>query len=429
MRNLVLRISMHLMILGFGSSLIAIDVPLKFTKLTPDKDSIYSTGFMFMRDGWESKFKELKLPEFVDERPLYSQTIFGDKQLLMVFDREKPGDYYYNLLYLDKNNNHDLTDDTVYRGVKVDSQNERVITIEFPAIEIDIDINGETFPYCFKPSVVRAIITGGRPNVAMRPYCYYLGEFQYQGRKYYVALGDQTYNGRFDDIYKVRPNRGAIGGGIVARGDKFFISNSSDFDNYDSLGLGKWLVIGDELFEVNVDMSERILSLTPVEENLASLSLSAKPERLSLYNKETDDFIMLYQPKDKVLLNPGWYCLYSYEMFKNDQGGDLWRLNANGSSHTPFIEADEEGGILRLGEPYTPKVEVKRDNRTTRVILTFITKGLGGEIVQELVRVEGTSTNIELSTVDRYSQRPKEPSYKITKADGEIVAQGNFEYG
>ena len=429
MRNLVLCLSTCMVFLVLGSSLSAIDVPLKFTKLTVEKDSIYSTGFMFMREGLESKYKEWKLPEFVDENPLFSQTIFGDNQLLMVFDREKPGDYYYNLLYLDKNNNRDLTDDTVYRGVRVDSQDERVITIDYPAIEIDIVIDGDTFPYCFKPSVVRIVRANSRPNVSMRPYCYYHGEFQYQGQRYHIALGDQTYNGRFDDKYKVRPNRQVNGGGIVATGDKFYISNNSAFNNYDSHGLGKWLVIGDELFEVNIDMKDRKLSLTPVEGNLASLRLSANPERLSLYQKETDDFIMLYQPKDKVFLNPGWYCLYNYEMFKTDLEGDLWRLNANGSSESPFVEANAEGGVLSFGEPYTPKIEVKRYNRTNRAILTFSAKGQGGELIQELMRVEGNSTSVELSKIPRYSQRPKEPSYKITEADDEIVTQGNFEYG
>lgn len=429
MRNLILRMSIYLIILCFGSSLIAIDVPLRYTKITTANDSMYSAGFIIIRGSSQSQYKEWKLPEFVDERPLYGETPFGDSKLLMVFDREKPGDLYYNVLYLDKNNNRDLTDDAAYRGVRIDVQEERVLTIEYPAIEIDIDIDGETFPYCFKPSVITANRANSRPTVVIRPYCYYLGEFQYQGRKYHVALADQTYNGRFTDSCKVQTMRQVRGGGIIATGDKFYISDSTSFDYFDSLGLGKWLIIGDELFEVKVDMSASRLSLIPSSGDLASLRLSAKPERLSLYQKDTDDFIMLYQPKEKIYLNPGSYCIYSYEVFKKDQSGDLWRLNANGSSASPFIEANKVGAELRLGEPYTPRIEMENDSRRKRSVLTFSTEGQGGELVQDLMRIDGNSTKIELSFKSAYSHRPKEPTYVITKADGEIVTSGSFEYG
>jgi hypothetical protein len=88
---------------------------------------------------------------------------------------------------------------------------------------------------------------------------------------------------------------------------------------------------------------------------------------------------------------------------------------------------------LKLGEPYVPVVEVpesaKQDLRegSTQVKLAFRVEGSGKEGLAELRRISGSRTRIPLSREDR--NRPKEPTYTIVKTDGEIVAQGSFEYG
>ena len=54
--------------------------------------------------------------------------------------------------------------------------------------------------------------------------------------------------------------------------------------------------------------------------------------------------------------------------------------------------------------------------------------GAGREVITELERVSGDGpSSIEMSA--RYTTRPKEAAYRITKPDGEIVASGSFEYG
>jgi hypothetical protein len=429
MPKLILRLLLSCLIFCSGGSLLAIDVPLKFTKITDDTDAMYSSGFRILNEDQRNRFREWKLPAFVDKNPLFGVTTLGNSTLLMVVDRRKPEDPYFNAIHLDQNNNRDLTDDKVVFGKLADGPDERLITVEFPAFDINIEVDGETFPYCLKASVMAVRRASPRFLVRIQSYCYYSGEFRHQGRKYHVALGDQTYNGRFDDRYEVQTTRRTSGGGIIARGDSFYISDSKTFEYYDSLGLGRWLVIGDELFEVSVDIRAGKMSLTPASGKLAALRLTAKPERLSLHHKDTDDFVMLYHPKEKVDLNPGWYCIYSYEVFKKDKSGDLWRLNAQGSSASPYVEAKARGAVMRLGEPYIPKVEVAADSRGRGTLLTFTNEGQGGEQVQELKRIDGNSTDIALSTKPQYSQRPQEPTYMITKLSGETVAQGSFEYG
>jgi hypothetical protein len=63
------------------------------------------------------------------------------------------------------------------------------------------------------------------------------------------------------------------------------------------------------------------------------------------------------------------------------------------------------------------------------VRIGFIVEGAGKERLADLSRVSGDRTRIELSTSNRFLNRPKEPTYKIVQPDGQIVAQGSFEYG
>lgn len=429
MPKLITRLFMVCLILSVGSSLKAIDVPLKFKKIGDETQTLYSSGFRIMGGDHKAQFIGWKLPEFTDDNPLFGVAKFGDTELFMVFDRRKPDDPHYNTIYWDKNGNRDLTDDKAISGKLVDDGDERLITIGFPAFDIDIEIDGEKFPYSFKVSVFTVARARPRHMVRIQTNCYYTGEFRHNGKRYHVALGDQTYNGRFDDIYEKMEVRGVQDGRIIGRGDTFNISDSAAFDYYDTLGLGKWLVLGEELFAVSVDIKAGKMTLTPPSGELASLRLSARPVRLALFQKETEDFIMLYHPSEEVSLNPGFYCIYSYEMLKKAKSGDLWRLNALGSSACPFVEATQAGGLMRLGEPFTPKIEVQERSGSRRSMLTFATEGQGGEQIQELLRIEGTSTDIEMSDKAQYAQRPKEPTYEITKLTGEAAAQGSFEYG
>jgi len=52
-----------------------------------------------------------KLPKFQSDRPLYGELKLGDGSQLFVLDKAKADDRFYNVLYVDQNDNRDLTDD------------------------------------------------------------------------------------------------------------------------------------------------------------------------------------------------------------------------------------------------------------------------------------------------------------------------------
>ena len=59
--------------------------------------------------------------------------------------------------------------------------------------------------------------------------------------------------------------------------------------------------------------------------------------------------------------------------------------------------------------------------------MSFLLRGKQDEFVTNLQRISGTRSQHE--TAARYTNRPKEPSYRIIQPNGEQVASGSFEYG
>ena len=59
----------------------------------------------------------------------------------------------YNLIYFDSNANNDLTDDPVVEGT-INRQNDRdYVRVEFPAVDMKIEVDGVSLPYCFQPYI------------------------------------------------------------------------------------------------------------------------------------------------------------------------------------------------------------------------------------------------------------------------------------
>jgi len=140
--------------------------------------------------------------------------------------------------------------------------------------------------------------------------------------------------------------------------------------------------------------------------------------------------LMAYQPGKEIKVPAGKYRLYNYQIFKKDKQGDLWRLKATATTETPFLTVDGKGKlVVELGEPYVPVVEVRvRENRS-RASIGFDVEGRGKEFVTDLSHISGDQTQIPLSEEEDLNHRPKEPTYKIVKTDGEVVSQGSFRYG
>jgi len=440
---------------AFAASAWAVDVPLKYVKFADGATVLIPAGTTSLRLTLEPPAGEWKLPRWTSEKPLYGLVKIGSAERLLALDRQKSEDKYYNRIYFDANANKDLTDDPVVDGKEEIDIQGRYCRMKFRTVDTTIEVEGKRLPYSLRPepmlmnlaqyseSKLEQRVLPRYVNCTLRSNCVYTGEFKLDGRTYSVTLADANCNGSFNDMFAIRNINYPRRLPVSAQGDSFYISRDGKPDAIDRLVYGDWLVIGDKLFSLTVSPAKGTMTLTPVKENLVPLKLAMLPERLSISTEDGKNCIMMFQPAETIMIPPGRYRLFNYELFREDEQGDLWRLWANATTDTPYFTAGQgDGALFEFGEPYAavittanvlPAFTVQSQGQTKRlpprVPLVFNIEGQGKEFVNALGHIRGDKTKIPLSQKKNMGDRPAEPTYEITKADGEVVTKGFFEYG
>jgi len=436
---------------AFTASALAVDVPLKFVKFPDGATGFFPTGQTSLKLTLEPPGGEWKLPKSTTEKPLYGLVKIGPAERLLVIDRQKSGDKYYNRIHFDANANKDLTDDPILDGKEEFESRGSYYRMKFGAADTTIDVEGKTLPFSVRPELMlmnlaqyaESDLDQKRVMCYLRSNCAYTGEFKLDGRTCSLTLADNNCNGNFTDRFEIRNINYPRRLSVFAQGDSFYISSDGKPDSLDRLVYGDWLVIKDNLYKIIFSPAKGTMTLTPVKENLVPLKLAMQPERLSISMENGKNCIMMFQPAETVMIPPGRYRLFNYELFREDEQGDLWRLWANATTDTPYFAVGRSGGALfEFGEPYAavittanvlPSFTVRSQGQTKklppRVPIVFNIEGLGKEFVNDLSHIRGDKTKIPLSQKKNLGHRPAEPTYEITKTDGEVVTKGFFEYG
>ena len=447
MSKFATKIIIPFLLLCFTASAFAVQVPLKYTKYPDGSKSFHPSGSVGLDKTTKPPAGEWKMPRLISEYPVYAFVKIGDKKRLCVLVRQKKSDIFYNRLYFDSDGNYDLTDDPVIDGT-LDSSNELRINAVFPSVDTTIEVDGKSLPYSFRPDVSTSRLNqlsnekykerniNRYVRFSLRVNCSYSGEFKVNGQSYRIVLGDRNGNGRFNDrftfrrLYQMKRRRP-----IYATGDNIFITSGKKIDSSDEQFCSDLLLVKDKLFNVSINTAEDRLTLTPVTKNLGALNLPMNAEWISLFTEDGKHYLNMYRPGKEIKVPKGKYRLFKYTALRKDEQGDMWRLSAGATNESPIITVGGRGkSVLKFGEPYTPVVEVtelggRSSIRIRRVLLYFNVEGMGKEFLTDLSHISGTQTRIPLSERKDMGHRPKEPTYKITKAGGEEVARGSFEYG
>ncbi len=439
-----LKLLMAAAILGFCLTTVAlaVEVPLKYKKFPEKPKSFLPTFEVRLNNLIERPVGDWKMPELISNHPVYAFVKLGDRNQLCVLDCQNASDVFYNRIYFDANGNRDLTDDPVIDGTLQIGRSKKYYSVKLPIVDTTIEVDGKPLPFSFRPvlytSSLKPLNKKGFTEESVNRYirfsfivnCYYSCKFQIDGRNYRVILNDKNCNGRFDDKFTVRRfDRSPRRFPIRVWGDLFYITSGEKIDSFAEQISGDWLLVNDRLFEVSINTSENKLTLTPIDKNLATLKLPMKMERISLCTEDGKHFLNMYQPVKEIRIPRGKYRLLSYEVFRKEKKGDLWRLCAEATVESPLISVDGSNkSLLEFGEPYTPIIDI-REGLSTLVFLTFNIEGKGKELLTDLSHISGNKTRIRLSKKEDSSHRPKEPTYKIRNASGKVVEKGSFEYG
>ena len=380
----------------------------------------------------------------------------------------------YTRLYFDRNRNGDLTDDGVVKS-DIDASSVRpvgYVNIEFPKLEITLNAGGTEYKYAFTVSGFALLRENyGYVNVQFNAAAAREGEITIAGKKRRIVLSDYNSNGLFNDEIAVDDTvRGSNNELYPRQGDVLMVD--PDFENdspYDVTAsdsrhhVSKLIVIEGKFYDVNISPSGDRLSLTPSTAALGSVTNPNQKFRALIYGDK--GFLKIAgEANAPVPVPEGEWKLFSYNIDLTDYprpeppkaeppaeeeqkpesdadksslakslGKALEQLLGGGSRPAPpaarirptLISAqatrdyqavkvvESRTAVLPFGPPFKPHVVVQyQGEKMVQLGLTLI--GSQGEICDNMIA---------------RGSRPSKPRFSITNAKGEVVQQGNFEYG
>lgn len=444
----VLILCMIITIPGF-----ALEIQLEYNAGKKETREFQPTGVGQLNKTTDPPPGDWKFPTFTSKTPIFAMIKIGDTERLIALDTKAASDNFYNRLYFDNNNNRDLTDDPAIDAEPSPFINPNYFFARFPAIDTKYSLKGKTLPYSFRvqanfssPPNIKAENRFSKKNLDRNFYMhfnslgYYSGQINLEGKDYFLYVCDSNGNGVFNDVVSI-PNlsqiRNDIPYPIYASGDGIYISDNKKIGGLDKYNFPQKIMIKDKLYDFSLHETEFKLTINPCSETLYPVSFPMNLERCNIYRRDGKCGIGVFLSGKQIKIPKGEYFSLSYSIVKKDEMGNSWRLQAGASKDTPWLTVDgSQVHKFSIGEPYAPVVNIpewtlrnfKNSNSPLpQVQLYFNLEGAGKELITSLDMVSVAKSNIPLS--QRYSNRPEEPRYVITKADGAIAAEGRFEYG
>jgi hypothetical protein len=421
------------------------DVPLKYrTREDKKKDEYRPTGYSQIQKSFEAP-GEFTQPDLKSRQPIYGIFEAGDQRRLMILDRTNESDGFYSRLYFDADGDGDLTNDPVHDGEIRISDNRNRFQCDFSTIDTKVRIGDHELPYCFEPVCIMYSTydedefdrekLDQRFRFYYRVYCNYSGEFTVDSETYQFWLADSNGNGRFDDVLEGPDLKDMSTRQLIyPSGDSVYMTAEKEIGYRDRQAVSDWLSVGGKLFVVRYLIPEGKMMLEEYEGEMHPVAFPLELSRVTLATENWEHCVNALRPGESIRVPEGTYHLVEYEVYREDPQGDLWRLHARGTKDVDPVEVgDGENARLGIGEPYRPLAQVpesyqeRLEEGKERIRISLTVLGAADEVVDDIYRMKGKRTSIEMSRSN--SSRPKEPEYEIFDSDGEIVAQGDFDYG
>jgi len=354
-------------------------------------------------------------PVYFSKHPLYGEIVLGDsedKTYTVVIDESKGTRSGYDMLYVDANNNEDLTDDLKLIGKTLDDGRRT----EFSPVEVTVAYGSQNYPYRLTP-MIRAY-----REVELRwvPSGYCDGELRFGDKPYKVALFDDSCNGLFNDAWNVpgasrhRSSEASSGPGdlmlIDVNGDGTFKKDRGDWR--ESYLVGKYIPFGDTCYEMHIEPNGRRISVREAEVACGYITTIHKEYCLDLVGAEGT--VRLNGTGSRVRVPSGAYKLAFCKLEGKDKGGAVWRIFGGGVSDQPIQVNPNRKTPLRFGPPLKASILPNEDGDSFRFGVKIA--GQGGE-------------TYEFGRFERDGARVDPPGFEIRNNKGEVVVRGNFEYG
>lgn len=365
-----------------------------------------------------------RLPKPVGRTPLYASFQFGGTNRLAVLDHRRAEDVPINRLRIDLDGDANLSNDPAisFKGIEGGGM------LMTDNIVLETVIGGKRVP---SPVVFNGFQIGVSKlerrvaDVRLHSRACCTGEFSVGSVKYRICIVDANVDGRFDSPPGKRVyDPYNIDRFVEPFCDLIFVDDATSSDT-DGQPLGKWLVLGDTLYDVTFDWAASQMVLNAAE-GKAVVSLPSSVSKLTLMRKNESEIITMVNPARKLGLPEGEWKVVSYQLDRADAHGDSWRYQARGCEDSAVFKFDRNHECAcAIGEPLTPSADLSLDAKK-QLNLKLLVLDPARTRMTSVVH-QGTQTKIPLSS--RKKDAPKEATWEVWTADRTQVASGKFEYG
>ena len=425
----------------------------------------YLSSYPVLHSYFETRRVEggCKLPE--KDMPCYVFEL-GGKPRYVGFGKASRMSGAYTRMYADLNGNNDLTDDGYVDRGKVGPFSRLDF---FPIRKMSYKLGDAELPYEVQFYVRDRFFED--PRVTAYGRCAWAANPTVDGRMFTIEVGDQDGAGLFSN----RARRNSQADDLHFSSSGLVIKPAGEpASYYDAIELTDYIAFGDKLYALDIDLSNKKLTLKPADIPLVPLKIPPNLRHLQMVAKDGAASITFLEPPPAVQVPKGVYWLASYSILAGEVGvappdsvppqaaprektllngmhernlalyaemgmpsgvpaqqpkpnvlRSFWLLTAEGTTETQPANADgSPGAEWTLGEPYNTIVSSRKVNSgwfglaRAEYQLSLELEGQGKERVSDLIQVvAGRETVVPA------------PAYRIVTGDGEAVAAGLFRYG
>jgi len=385
-------------------------------------------------------------PKYVSSKPVHFEAKLGpaDAVYTFVMDESKGMGTGYDVLYLDANGDHDLSDEKPVQGTaRMSGTSPRG---DFPETEVLVDYGEQRLPWRFRPryythsSIKRddaGDVVEHKRNLLLllTSVGCFEGTVAIAGKELKMAVVDADSDACFGSCYQVRTSSPYPGlqyaeDRLFATGDRLLIDFNGDgqFDlkpsgTPEAFPYGKYLFVNTGWYEVGVAPSGRSLRMDPATMPLGSLGREGGGASwLTLLSKEAGAIFVA--PKGEPASAPvGTYELYSCGLTFKDTAGASWQAIGAGTTHgDEIVIEDAKLTSVKLGPPLRAVVEPSSSAGSLREVKPGASLRIGLVVKGEHEEVYSSAA------ITRDGQRLPGPTFEISDEDGKVAATGRFRY-
>lgn len=380
---------------------------------------------------WEEQLS--KEPRYRSKAPLYAAASFGsgeDNRYTMVLDELRGTGRGYDTLYVDRNNNEDLTDDPRIMG-RITQRDP--LTGRFGPIQVMVDYGDRTVPYYFSMMYYHfghEELQRGNGYVqdfqlTLLSAGYYTGAVSFGDTEYRIAVVDFNSNGVFNERFKAQSN--GPDDQFYTYGDQVLVDVNDDgmfeagYNNdKESYPYAGYLEVDGKWYSLNTSIHGGTVAVREPDLKLGILDVGDQSSSGSLLLASANG-VLRVKTGQQIRVPADTYWIYSHSTSVWDSSGD-WRFDARVTNASKKFQVMEGNKVeVKFGAPLV--INVRSVNRSEQS-----DTAKAGDTVRLALTVSGQGGE-DYTDITRNDTRPPAPTFKAVDEDGKVVAEGAFEYG